>query len=75
MGISVKEIVTGRKTFFVAPDTSLIPETYLEDYFALGYECYFVENDKRIRIEKKVDVILSLLILITTFPILIGQIT
>ena len=60
MGISVKEIVTGRKTFFVAPDTSLIPETYLEDYFALGYECYFVENDKRIRIEKKVDVILSL---------------
>ena len=60
MGISVKEIVTGRKTFFVAPDTSLIPESYLEDYFALGYECYFVENDKRIRIEKKVDVILSL---------------
>lgn len=60
MGISVKEIVTGRKTFFIAPDTSLIPETYLEDYFALGYECYFVENDKRIKIEKKVDVILSL---------------
>lgn len=60
MGISVKEIVTGRKTFFITPDTSLLPETYLEDYFALGYECYFVEYDKRIRIEKKVDVILSL---------------
>ncbi|MCR4578980.1 MAG: hypothetical protein K5681_01390 [Treponema sp.] len=60
MGISVKEIVTGRKTFFITPDTSLIPESYLEDYFALGYECYFVENDKRIKIEKKVDVILSL---------------
>ena len=60
MGISVKEIVTGRKTFFITPDTSLIPESYLEDYFALGYECYFVENDKRIRIEKKIDVILSL---------------
>ena len=60
MGISVKEIVTGRKTFFITPDTSLIPESYLEDYFALGYECYFVENDKRIKIEKKIDVILSL---------------
>ena len=48
MGISVKEIVTGRKTFFITPDTSLIPESYLEDYFALGYECYFVENDKRV---------------------------
>ena len=53
MGISVKELVTGRKTFFITPDTSLIPETYLEDYFALGYECYFVEYDKRVKLEKK----------------------
>lgn len=60
MGISVKEIVTGRKTFFVTPDTSLIPETYLEDYFALGYECYFVENDKRVRLQKKLDILISL---------------
>lgn len=60
MAISVKEIVTGRKTFFITPDTSLIPETYLEDFFALGYECYFVENDKRVKLEKKVDVIISL---------------
>lgn len=60
MAISVKEIVTGRKTFFITPDTSLIPESYLEDFFALGYECYFVENDKRVKLEKKVDVIISL---------------
>jgi len=60
MGISVKEIVTGRKTFFITPDTSLIPESYLEDYFALGYECYFVENDKRVRLEKKLDILISL---------------
>ncbi|MBP5519064.1 MAG: hypothetical protein J6X84_00600 [Treponema sp.] len=60
MGISVSEIVTGRKTFFILPDTSLIPETYLEDYFSIGYECYFIENDKRVHIQKKVDVIISL---------------
>ncbi len=60
MGISVNDIVTGRKTFFILPDTSLIPESYLEDYFALGYECYFVPFDKRINIKKKVKVITSL---------------
>lgn len=60
MGISAKEIVTGRKTFFITPDTSLIPETYLEDYFALGYECYFIENDKRVKLEKKIDILISL---------------
>ena len=59
MGISVKDLVAGRKTFFITPDISLIPESYLEDYFALGYECYFVENDKRIPLEKKLDIILS----------------
>lgn len=60
MGISVKDIVTGRKTFFITPDTSLIPESYLEDYFALGYECYFVEHDKRVKLEKKLDILISL---------------
>lgn len=60
MGISVKELVTGRKTFFITPDTSLIPETYLEDYFALGYECYFVEYDKRVKLEKKLEILISL---------------
>lgn len=60
MGISVNDIVTGRKTFFILPDTSLMPESYLEDYFALGYECYYVPFDKRVNIEKKVKVITSL---------------
>ena len=57
MGISVSDIVTGRKTFFILPDTSLIPTSYLEDYFALGYECYFVEYDKRVDVKKKVEII------------------
>lgn len=60
MGISVKDITTGRKTFFITPDSSLIPPNYLEDFFALGYECYFVEYDVRIPLEKKIDIILSL---------------
>jgi hypothetical protein len=60
LGISVSDIVMGRKTFFILPDTSLMPTSYLEDYFALGYECYYIENDKRVKFQKKVDVILSL---------------
>lgn len=60
MGISIKEIITGRKTFFITPDTSLIQEAFLEDYFALGYECYFIENDKRVKLEKKLDILISL---------------
>ena len=60
MGISVDDIVTGRKTFFILPDTSLMPESYLEEYFALGYECYYVPYDKRVDIKKKVKVITSL---------------
>ena len=60
MAISVNEIVTGRKTFFILPDTSLMPETFLEDYFALGYECYYVAYDKRVNLAKKIKVITSL---------------
>lgn len=37
-----------------------MPESYLEDYFALGYECYYVPFDKRVNIQKKVKVITSL---------------
>ena len=53
MGLPVNEIVNGRKTFFITPDTSLMPELYLEDFFVLGYECYFIENDKRVSLDKK----------------------
>ena len=60
MGITIKEIVTGRKTFFITPDMSLFPESFLEDYFALGYECYFVENDKHTSLQKKLDILISI---------------
>lgn len=60
MAISVNEIVTGRKIFFITPYISLIPESFLEDFFVNGYECYFVENDKKIPLEKKLDIIITL---------------
>ena len=60
MGISIKEIVTGRKTFFITPDMSLFPECFLDDYFALGYECYFVENDKHTILQQKLDILISI---------------
>lgn len=60
MEIPEKEIVIGRKTFFIAPDTTLMPRSYLEDFFALGYECYYLEYDKREDFEKKVKTIISL---------------
>ena len=60
MGISINEIVTGRKTFFITPDTSLLPETFLEDYFSLGYECYFIPNDKKVSIQRKLEILISI---------------
>ena len=60
MDIPVNEIVTGRKTFFIMPDSSLMPNSFLEDFFSLGYECYYIEFDKRIDTKKMIEVILSL---------------
>lgn len=59
MGASVKEIIAGRKTFFVTPDVSLFPANFCEEYLAQGYECYFVENEKQISLAKKLELIIS----------------
>ena len=37
-----------------------MPEAFLEDYFSLGYECYYVPYDKRINLKKRIKVITSL---------------
>ena len=55
----VDEIIKGRKTFFIAPDRTLFPQSYLEEYLTLGYECYFIDTDIFLPIEVKVDIILS----------------
>lgn len=59
MSASVKDIIAGRKTFFITPDTSIFPESFCEDYLADGYECYFIANEKRISLEHKIDIIVS----------------
>jgi len=59
LAITVKDFAVGRKTFFITPDNSLIPEHFLEDYFAMGYECYFIENNRFIPLETKIETIIS----------------
>ncbi|MCR4790761.1 MAG: hypothetical protein K5839_06740 [Treponemataceae bacterium] len=54
-----EDLIEGRKTFFLAPDKSLLPQSYLEEYLALGYECYFIDTDIFVPLEKKVDIIIS----------------
>lgn len=60
MASIVDEIIKGRKVFFIAPDHSLLPQSYLEEYLTLGYECYFIDNDIFLPLETKVEIILSI---------------
>lgn len=50
----------GRKTFFVTPDTSLLPESYLEDYLSHGYEAYVISDTHSCSFRKKIDLIVSI---------------
>ncbi len=59
MEVPVNEIVTGRKCFFILPDPSLMPIPFLEDFFALGFECYYIGNDGRVPVQKKIETILK----------------
>jgi hypothetical protein len=56
----LSDIITGRKTFFFLPDSSLFPENFLEEYLALGYETYFIKNDKACTLERKIDIIVQI---------------
>ena len=57
-----RTIIEGRKTFFFAPDTTLLPESHLEDFLAHGYETYIIDDFRFCPLEKKVEIILE------TFP-------
>lgn len=59
MAVTIKDFAVGRKTFFITPDLSLFPENFLEEFFALGFECYFVENLKTILLEEQIEAIIS----------------
>lgn len=54
-----EHIIEGRKTFFIVPDVSLLPETYLEDYMARGYETYIIGDDRYCPLKAKVEVIIE----------------
>ncbi len=60
MGESTADLYAGRKTFFIAPDPSLLPESYMEDYLNHGYESYIICDDRYCPLYKKVEIIISL---------------
>lgn len=64
MGIIDKDeqqelIIEGRKTFFIVPDATLLPENYLEDFMARGYETYIIGDDRYCPLKAKVGVIIE----------------
>lgn len=50
----------GRKTFFIAPDTSLIPKTYLEEFLGRGFETYIINDDYTCPLQTKIREITKL---------------
>ena len=54
-----QEIIMGRKTFFFMPDSSMLPDIFLEEYMARGYETYIIRDDKSCPLRRKVDLISS----------------
>lgn len=54
-----EHIIQGRKTFFIVPNTTLLPESFLYDYLGEGFETYFVLHDKSCPIEQKVESIIK----------------
>jgi hypothetical protein len=37
-----------------------MPVSFLQDFFSLGYECYYIGNDGRVPVQKKIETILKL---------------
>ena len=54
-----EHIIEGRKTFFIVPDATLLPETFLEDFMARGYETYIIGDDRYCPLKAKVEVIIE----------------
>lgn len=53
-------IKEGRKTFFIAPDVSLLPESFLEDFMLRGYETYLIREDRLCSLEFKIEILVNL---------------
>ncbi|MBQ1833854.1 MAG: hypothetical protein II563_09545 [Treponema sp.] len=50
----------GRKTFFIAPDITILPESYMEEYMTRGYEAYIIVDDRYCPIGRKIELIISM---------------
>ncbi len=59
MDDDTKYVLEGRKTFFIVPDVTLFPDTYLEDYLTHGYETYIINDDRTCPLTKKIEAIIS----------------
>lgn len=53
-------LYAGRKTFFIAPDATVLPETYMEEYMNHGYEAYIINDDRYCPMARKVELIISM---------------
>lgn len=51
--------IEGRKTFFIAPDTSFLPESYLEDFLSRGHEAYIIKDFRFYPIYEQVKIIVE----------------
>ena len=60
MDDTISFALEGRKTFFIATEASLLPESYLEDYLTRGYETYIIPDDRNCPLAKKVESIISI---------------
>lgn len=49
--------IVGRKTFFIAVESDMLPDSQLEDFLSHGYECYLVNDDDFFPLRKKIDVL------------------
>lgn len=52
--------IVGRKTFFIAPDRSLVTDSCLERLMSHGYEAYVIPDDGMCAMKKKVEDIIRL---------------
>ena len=51
--------IEGRKTFFIAPDVTFVPESYLGDFLARGYEAYIIRDFRFYPIYEQVKIIIE----------------
>lgn len=51
--------IFGRKTFFIASDSSLIPESYVEEFLTHGYETYIIGDDYTCSLKAKIQTIVE----------------